>query len=382
MKVGYLSLGENRFSGVERSDRQYYQDYLSLVEALDKLDYNSFWTGEHHFAHVAVISSPMSVLSAMAARTERIRLATAVNVMSFHHPIRYAEDHATLDLISGGRAQVGAGVGYARGEFDAFGRNLDRAREYMHEALPIAVEALNTGHFPAVENDLFTVGAQELVPRPIQHPFPVYVALTGSWSTIDWAAERGYHLVTGSQAPAVTGQSLPKSIAHYQRVRAENGHGLGKVSVPFFTIVSRDQEQIGQEFHHMVNYWKGLSHDLAPGMPNDLAYWDTLKTKFEELTVEDLRNRQTAFGTPEQLVELFLQVAASGADEVLIEPFYGPQSLEEALRNAKMFRDEVMPYIDERFGGPKYGWDGEKFVLEREAVNQLPGIPTPPPAEV
>lgn len=384
MKFSYLTLGENRWPGFERDDTQYYGDYLRLARELDKLDYMTLWTGEHHFAHVAAVSSPTVLLSAIAAQTERIRLATAVNVLPFHHPVRYAEDLATLDVISGGRAQVGAGVGYAKGEFDGFEIPMEEARRRMHEVLTIARSALDTGHF-GVSGEFFnTLEHLKLVPAPIQQPFPTYVALSGSWDTVLWAAKNNHNLITGSQSPATTNKSLPKTIDVFQSTRQDAGHGVGKVAVPFFTLCSNDEDKIEQEFQRMVDYWHHLSNDLDVELPPHLAYWANLKKTFAGLTVAQLHNRQTAFGKPEKLIELFLNVAASGVDEICIESFYGPQDVDEAIENARFLREEVMPFVDERFGGPKYGWDPDqrKIVLLKEATNKYPGIETPEPPEV
>ena len=72
MRFGFISLGENEFPGVDRDDRTYYREYLELAELVDELDYTSIWVGEHHFGHVASISSPVAFLSAMATRTTRV----------------------------------------------------------------------------------------------------------------------------------------------------------------------------------------------------------------------------------------------------------------------------------------------------------------------
>lgn len=382
MKFGYLTLGENRWPGMERDDTQYYLDYLMLAEAADRLDYDSFWTGEHHFAHVAAVSSPLVLLSAIAARTKNIRLGTAVNVLAFHNPIRYAEDYATLDVLSGGRAVMGAGTGYAKGEFDTFQQPMANARKLQHEVLAIATDALNTGSFGRVAGEFFQPGNMPLVPRPVQNPFPVYVALSGSWETVEFAGRNGYNLITSTQSPATTKKTLPETIQHFQTTRAQHGHGVGKVAVPFFTACSIDPQKIEDEFQRMVDYWRHLSNDLDKELPPHLAYWAQLKDQLEQLTVEDLHNRQTAFGTPEKLIELFLGVAASGVDEVLIEAFYGPQQIDEAVENARAVREQVMPYVDERFGGPKYRWDGTKVVLEQDATNKHESIAVPAAVEL
>jgi alkanesulfonate monooxygenase SsuD/methylene tetrahydromethanopterin reductase-like flavin-dependent oxidoreductase (luciferase family) len=378
VRFGFISLGENGYPGVDRSDRAYYREYLALAELLDELDYHSLWVGEHHFGHIASISSPLTFLGAIASRTARIQLGTAVNVASFHHPVRLAEDYATLDQVSDGRAQFGLGTGYAKGEFAGLGADVDQARARFREVMACAAHALTTGR-TGFQGELYEVPDLPLVPEPVQRPFPLHMAVLGSASSVDYAAEHGYHLLTSSQSQALTGRNLPETVARYRSRGAAHGHHDLLIKVPFFMLCSRDEEEIAAEFPKMVGYWQHLATDLERGLPEDLRYWETLKDKFSELTVEELHNRQTAFGRPETLVRLFLEVAAAGVDELLVEPFYGPQSGADAERNLRLFREEVMPYVDERFGGPRYAWDGERTVLVQEAANKLPDTAAPAP---
>jgi len=371
VRFGFISLGENGFPGVDRDDRHYYEDYLALAELLDELDYSSIWVGEHHFGHIASISSSVTFLAAIAARTRYAELGTAVNVAAFHNPIRLAEDYATLDQVSAGRAQLGLGTGYAAGEFHGFKASLEEARPRFREVIAFCHQALNTGR-TGFEGRFYEVPDLPLVPRPVQQPFPVNMAVLGSAASVDYAAEHGYHLLTSSQSQALTGRNLVETVARYRGIGQDHGHTQLKIKVPFFTLCSEDEEEIAAEFHKMVAYWKHLATDLDRGLPEDLRYWEQLKDKFGELTVEELHNRQTAFGRPEKLVELFLSVAEAGVDELLVEPFYGPQSYDDAARNLRLFREKVMPYVDDRLGGPRYKWDGERTVLAEQATNRLP----------
>jgi len=371
MQFGFISLGENSYPGVSRSDNEYYQEYLRVAELVDELDFTSFWTGEHHFNHVASISSPLMMLSAIAARTRRVRLGTAVNVLSFHNPIRYAEDYATLDQISNGRAVVGGGVGYALGEFNGFGRDITEARERFREVMMSTEKALHTGRF-GFHGKHYQVPDCPLVPLPVQEHHEICMAVFGSISSLEWAGERGYNIFTSSQSQTLLGDMLPGVVAKYRRIGDANGHRRLKVYVPFFMLCSEDDDLIQEEFTKMVNYWKHLSGDLDKGLPPDLQYWETMKAKFETLTVEDLKMRQTAFGRPEKLVELFLRIAEAGVDEVCVEPYYGPQRYAEVEANLRLFRDKVMPYVDDRFGGPRYEWNGAESVLAEPARNVLP----------
>lgn len=370
MRFGFISLGENSFPGVDRDDRAYYREYLELAELVDELGYTSVWVGEHHFGHVASISSPVAFLSAIATRTERVQLGTAVNVASFHHPIRLAEDYATLDQVSDGRAQLGLGTGYAAGEFRGLGFDVAQARERFREVMSFCAQALNTGR-TRFEGRFHEFPDMPLVPLPVQRPFPLNMAVLGSAGSVDYAAEHGYHLLTSSQSQVLTGRRLPDTVARYRTLAQQNGHEGLRIKVPFFMLCSEDDDEIAAEFPKMVAYWKHLAGDLDRGLPEDLRYWETLKDKFEELTVEELHNRQTAFGRPEKLVRLFLEVAAAGVDELLVEPFYGPQGYDDVARNLRLFREAVMPYVDDRLGGPSYSWDGRRTVLAEPATNLL-----------
>jgi len=370
MQFGFVSLGENSYPGVDRDDRAYYSEYMKVAELVDELDFTSFWTGEHHFNHVASVSSPIMLLGAIAARTKRMRLGTAVNVLSFHHPIRYAEDYATLDQISNGRAVVGGGVGYALGEFRGFQRDITEARERFREVMMSTEKALHTGKF-GFKGKYYDVPEENLVPKPVQEKLEMCMAVFGSMSSLEWAAERGYNIFTSSQSQTLLGDALPGVIKRYRSLGDSHGHKKLKVYVPFFMLCSEDDAQIQDEFHKMVGYWKHLSGDLDKGLPDDLKYWETMKAKFEVLTVDDLKMRQTAFGRPEMLIKLFLAIAETGVDEVCVEPYYGPQNYEDVEANIKLFREKVMPYVDHRFGGPKYEWNGSEVVKTQEATNVL-----------
>ena len=121
MQFGYFTLSDNHYRDNPRDANRFVADILDETVYADSLGYHSAWIGEHHFNSLGVLSSPELVLSYIAARTKHIRLAPAVNVTPLHHPIRVAEQWATLDLLSGGRVDFAAGRGYDRKEYAPFG---------------------------------------------------------------------------------------------------------------------------------------------------------------------------------------------------------------------------------------------------------------------
>ena len=109
MDFGYFTLSDNHYENNTRSSNQFVADITAEALYADKLGMHSAWIGEHHFNSLGVLSCPDLVLTYVAANTTRIRLAPAVTVLPLHHPIRVAEQWATLDLLSGGRVDFACG---------------------------------------------------------------------------------------------------------------------------------------------------------------------------------------------------------------------------------------------------------------------------------
>src|SRR6201986_3912986 len=112
MDFGYFTLSDNHYADNTRSSNQFVADITAEALYADELGMRSAWIGEHHFNSLGVLSCPDLVLSYIAARTKHIRLAPAVTVLPLHHPIRVAEQWGTLDLISNGRVEFWAWVGF------------------------------------------------------------------------------------------------------------------------------------------------------------------------------------------------------------------------------------------------------------------------------
>ena len=120
MDFGYFTLSDNHYENNTRSPNQFIADITAEALYAEKLGMHSAWIGEHHFNSLGVLSCPDLVLAYVAANTTCIRLAPAVTVLPLHHPIRVAEQWATLDLLSGGRVDFAVGRGYDKREYLPF----------------------------------------------------------------------------------------------------------------------------------------------------------------------------------------------------------------------------------------------------------------------
>src|SRR5512134_1856883 len=123
-------------SGSGMSTPELYARVLAQTELVDRLGYDSIWITEHHFVDDGYVPSFVAVAGAIAARTLRVRISSDVLLLPFAHPLRLAEDLAVLDNLSGGRMELGIGMGYALHEFEAFGiprsQRVSRTEEAVH----------------------------------------------------------------------------------------------------------------------------------------------------------------------------------------------------------------------------------------------------------
>lgn len=184
-----------------RSEAAVYADSLAEIALADRLGFNGVWLVEHHlmkgYSH---LSKPDLVLAALAQRTSRLRLGLGVIPLPFHHPLHVAERIGTLDLLSGGRLEVGIGRGFSPAEYAAFGVDLAESRALVEESLQILRAAAKDA--PLVhEGRHYRLSGVEVVPRPLQHPYPPLWTAAVSPETFDWAAAEGLGVLAGPFKP-------------------------------------------------------------------------------------------------------------------------------------------------------------------------------------
>lgn len=170
---------ENSETGTKLSDEERIKNLLEEAELADKLGLDVFAIGEHHREEY-VSSAPAVILSAIAARTKNIRLSSAVTVLGSEDPVRVYQQFSTLDLISGGRAEIMAGRGSFIESFPLFGYNLQDYDELFAEKLGLLLElrknptiSWSGKHRPSINN-------RGVYPQPVQNPLPVWIAVGGT----------------------------------------------------------------------------------------------------------------------------------------------------------------------------------------------------------
>ena len=165
---------------VSRTDVEVYEDILRGAELAEELGFDSVWIAEHAFSEHSIISSPHSLLAAIAAKTKRVKVGVACTIVPWHAPLRLAQDLATLDIISQGRLIVGAGRGYQKREFDIYGLDIAESRDRFIEGMDIAVRSWTEDTF-SYDGDYFSFPEVRVIPKPVQQPHPpIFMAVTHS----------------------------------------------------------------------------------------------------------------------------------------------------------------------------------------------------------
>lgn len=157
--------------------RPYERLYEEIFEQITWADANGFddvWLSEHHFTDDGYSPSLLPIAAAIASRTRRLRIATGVLILPLHDPVRLAEDAATVDIISGGRFELGVGVGYRPEEFEGSGVPVGERGRRADEALEI-IRRLWSGDVVTFDGSFYRLRNARLSPQPLQHPVPIWV---------------------------------------------------------------------------------------------------------------------------------------------------------------------------------------------------------------
>jgi probable LLM family oxidoreductase len=189
MEIGAFSFGEVP-DGTAGSAAQRLRDLIEEIELADQVGLDVFGVGEHHRPDFAV-SAPAVVLAAAAARTRRIRLTSAVTVLSSDDPVRVFQDFATLDLLSGGRAEIMAGRGSFIESFPLFGYDLEDYDSLFAEKLDLLLALRRAERVSSAGRHRAALDNLGVYPRPAQDPLPVWIAVGGTPQSVVRAATLG-----------------------------------------------------------------------------------------------------------------------------------------------------------------------------------------------
>jgi probable LLM family oxidoreductase len=309
------------------------RDLLEEVELADQVGLDVFGVGEHHRPEFAV-SAPAVVLAAAAERTSRIRLTSAVSVLSSDDPVRVFQDFATLDLLSGGRAEIMAGRGSFIESFPLFGYALDDYNELFAENLELLLAVRDAEHVTWSGRHRASLSGQGVYPRPLQDPLPIWVAVGGTPESAVRAGALGLPM-----ALAIIG-GQPERFAPFaelhRRAAAEAGHGRLPLSINSHGFVADDTRQAADEFFPPLK-------SMMDKIGRERGWSPLARADYEAML--DLRGALVV-GSPEAVAEKILfQHEIFEHDRFMIQFTVGAMPHDKVMRSIELFGTEVAPLV-------------------------------------
>jgi probable LLM family oxidoreductase len=338
MEIGIYSFVETRLdpeTGGQTEARERVARLLEEIELADRVGLDVYGVGEHHRPDY-VSSTPAVILAAAAARTKQIRLTSAVTVLSSDDPVRVFQDFATIDLISAGRAEIMAGRGSFTESFPLFGQDLSDYDELFSEKLELLLKiranervTWSGRHRPAIDGRL-------VLPRPVQDPLPVWIAVGGNPPSVIRAASLGLPM-----ALAIIG-GMPERFAPfvelYRDAARKAGHDPATlpVSINAHGFIADDADEAADAAFPPFEETMGR-------IGRERGWPPPTRAQFES----ERRLRGALFlGRPEQIVEKILfQHEIFGHDRFLIQLTVGPMPHDKVLRAIELLGTEVAPAV-------------------------------------
>jgi alkanesulfonate monooxygenase SsuD/methylene tetrahydromethanopterin reductase-like flavin-dependent oxidoreductase (luciferase family) len=171
-----------------------YERALQRIDVMDRTGYDTVWLAEHHFNSFSVCPSVHLMGMHVAGRTSRLRIGMAVTLAAFYHPLRIAEEVALLDVLSGGRVNWGAGRGFDRTEYAAFGVTAEESYPRFREHVDIVRRAWTSDRL-TYHGQFWDFDDVEVLPKPLQQPHPPLWVAASSPEAVEWSAQQGYTIL-------------------------------------------------------------------------------------------------------------------------------------------------------------------------------------------
>lgn len=325
---------------VSRSFVDRYAEIFRMVEFCSGKGFEGVWFTEHHFSDYGYSPNPLMLMAEAAHRAPDLRVGAAVLVLPLWHPVRMAEDVATLDVLTGGRVDIGIGRGYQPCEFDVFGADLSDNRSMFAESLAIARKAWSEDDW-SFEGRHWQIPTTTVFPRPVQAPHPPMWMAATTPPSIRGAIENGYHLCTGTGALL---DELEQRNAFIDSVFDELGRDPNGIerSVNKFILCTTDpyeKQQAIEQSRWQIRVSRDLSSGAhVPGGRNNAP-------PFAGEPDDELWQQRLIVGTPDECLERIQQHANVGITYINALFDFGGLDHDIAMRSLKLFTQEVMPHM-------------------------------------
>jgi probable F420-dependent oxidoreductase len=317
--------------------QQCIDEVCAEAQLAEQVGFDAILVGEHHQHRDGFLPSPLIVSTAVAARTQKIRIGTGILLLPLYHPVHVAEDAATLDIISRGRLILGVGMGYQAGDFGAFGVPLSQRVSRMEEGIEI-IRACWTQDRCSYAGKRFRLDNVAVYPKPVQRPHPPIWVGAMADESIRRAAQYGDAWLTGITQP------MPNIRRHTQIYKAYAGefHRPARITLMRDAWVADTRQQAMDQYGPEVlaaykYYWKSDS----------LSFQDNRSES--EFTIEKMAPDRIIMGSPDEVVDQLQRWQETMGAEMIIfrlrQAHSGGPSHDKSLRAIRLFGEKVIPQL-------------------------------------
>lgn len=334
-----------------QSPVQRYRDTLDQAVYAEALGFESVWPVEQHFnPNLSILPSPLLMLAALAERTRTLRLGIAIVLLPLSHPVRVAEEIATLDVLSNGRVEFGIGRGSIPTHFTGFGLNQAESRERMLESLEIILQAW-TSESLSFQGKFYHINDLSVVPKPVQQPHPPIRVAANSVDTFELMGQLGYPIFVAAQVNPF--HKIREYLPLYRQARKAAGHpDHGGEDVTLLTplYIGNDPAQIRRELEPSIKSFLQAVATLyaSAGLLLEGRIKEVLE-RVRRMTYEQMCQVMAVFDTPDACIERLKRFQQEfGMGRVIC--WFNPGGMvphDRVMRSMELFAARVMPHFTE-----------------------------------
>lgn len=332
-----------------KSQADAFREAFAHIGQSEELGLDAVWLAESHFNPArSVLSSPLTIASAIAARTKRLKIGTAVSIIPLGNPLRLAEETATIDHISEGRFEFGVGRSGLPGSYEGYNISYAESRERFYEYLEVILAAWTNERF-SYEGKYFSFNDVCLVPKPLQSPHPPIRIAATTTDTFPVIAKMGFSAFIGVRS--LNMDQVAEQVKVYRETWESEGQDSPvdvSLRVPVY-IAETQEKALSEPEESFMRQFRRLGGQLGASAAGSGANPNEGRSErsrqLASLTWENVIGQKAIVGTPEMAIEQLQRMKETlSLTGVVCEFNAGEQIPEDRINNSlKLFCEKVMP---------------------------------------
>jgi len=343
MEFGVFILAQQR--GYHQTSQQVIQNSIEQTVVAEQAGFNTAWYAEHHFNNYSLSPSPLMMIAHMAAKTQRIRLGTAVCILPLYHPARFLAEVGFVDTVSNGRLELGIGSGYQEFEFERFGVKIEESGAIYNEFLDIIPKGL-TQKIVSYDGKFLKLPPSSIAVRPVQSPMPPIWVTSGNPVTLGRGVREGHNLfvtalLNGTDAIVALRERMEK-------VAQDNGADLDEdVKFGFLRCAfASDKQSEIDAYLDNARFQRRISESLKyRRAQSDDGYMVKEVPSPTDPSMEQLR-QNLPVGSVNQVIDKMLEeISILRPKHIALQTQLGDVDQKTMLRQIELWGERIIPAI-------------------------------------